>query len=126
ELVQRLANGLAVFLIDGCCRAVAISTQEMPQRSVSTPDGEGNIHGPQEAFTELLRNNVSLLRRQFRTASFVAEAHTARTHARTEYCLCYDSACAAPDTVLRSEERRVGKASEARTEPGERTEARGS
>ena len=100
ELVQRLANGLAVFLIDGCCRAVAISTQEMPQRSVSTPDGEGNIHGPQEAFTELLRNNVSLLRRQFRTASFVAEAHTARTHARTEYCLCYESACAAPDTVL--------------------------
>lgn len=99
ELIQRLANGLAIFLIDGSDRAVAISTQEMPQRSVSTPDGEGNMHGPQEAFTELLRNNVSLLRRQFRTATFVAEQHTANTHAGTEYCLCYDSACAAPDTV---------------------------
>ena len=30
---------------------------------------EGNLRGPQEAFTELLRNNISLLRRQFRTGT---------------------------------------------------------
>lgn len=89
-LVERMANGLAVLLIDGCACAVGISTQEMPQRSVSNPGGEGNMHGPQEAFTEMLRSNVSLLRRQFRTADFVAELHVAQTHAKTEYCLCYD------------------------------------
>lgn len=98
-LVERLTNGLAVLLMDGCPCAVGISTQEMPQRSVSSPGGEGNMHGPQEAFTELLRNNVSLLRRQFRTASFVAELHIAKTHARTEYCLCYDKERAPADTV---------------------------
>lgn len=64
-LVERLTNGLAVLLIDGCACAVGISTQEMPQRSVSNPGGEGNMHGPQEAFTEMLRSNVSLLRRSF-------------------------------------------------------------
>lgn len=98
-LVERLANGLAVLLIDGCPCAVGISTQEMPQRSVSSPGGEGNMHGPQEAFTELLRNNVSLLRRQFRTGTFVAELHVANTHARTEYCLCYDKDRAPADTI---------------------------
>lgn len=98
-LVERLANGLAVLLIDGCPCAVALSTQEMPQRSVSNPGGEGNMHGPQEAFTELLRNNVSLLRRQFRTDTFVAELHIAHTHAKTEYCLCYDKQRAPADTV---------------------------
>lgn len=98
-LVERLANGLAVLLIDGCPCAVGISTQEMPQRSVSNPGGEGNMHGPQEAFTELLRNNVSLLRRQFRTDSFVAELHISHTHAKTEYCLCYDRLRAPADTV---------------------------
>ena len=33
---------------------------QMPQRAVSTPTGEGNLRGPQEAFTELLRNNCLL------------------------------------------------------------------
>lgn len=98
-LVERLANGLAVFLIDGCPCAVALSTQEMPQRSVSNPGGEGNMHGPQEAFTEMLRSNVSLLRRQFRTKTFVAELHIAHTHAKTEYCLCYDKERVAADTI---------------------------
>lgn len=98
-LVERLANGLAVLLIDGCPCAVGISTQEMPQRSVSNPGGEGNMHGPQEGFTELMRNNVSLLRRQFRTASFVAELHVADTRAKTEYCLCYDKERVPVDTI---------------------------
>lgn len=104
-LIERLANGLAVLLIDGCPCAVGISTQEMPQRSVSSPGGEGNMHGPQEAFTELLRNNVSLLRRQFRTGTFVAELHVANTHARTEYCLCYDKDRAPADTIQALRER---------------------
>ena len=78
-LVELLSNGLSVLLIDGVRRGVAFSTQEMPQRSISTPMSEGNLRGPQEAFTELLRNNISLLRRQFRTGTLVAEISTART-----------------------------------------------
>ena len=73
DLIEKLANGMSVLLIDGCPAALAVSTQEMPQRSISQPNGEGDIRGSQEAFTELLRNNISLLRRQFRTGSFVAE-----------------------------------------------------
>ena len=98
-LVELLSNGLSVLLIDGVRRGVAFSTQEMPQRSVSTPMSEGNLRGPQEAFTELLRNNISLLRRQFRTGTLVAEISTARTRAKTEYCLCYDSAMAPKETI---------------------------
>ena len=98
-LVELLCNGLSVLLIDDVSRAVAFSTQEMPQRAVSTPTGEGNLRGSQEAFTELLRNNISLLRRQFRTGTLVAEITTAHTRAKTEYCLCYDKALAPEETV---------------------------
>ena len=98
-LVELLSNGLSVLLIDGVRRGVAFSTQEMPQRSISTPMSEGNLRGPQEAFTELLRNNISLLRRQFRTGTLVAEISTARTCAKTEYCLCYDSTLAPKETI---------------------------
>ena len=72
DLVEKLSAGMSVLLIDGCPAAMAVSTQEMPQRSVGQPNGEGDIRGPQEAFTELLRNNISLLRRQFRTDTLVA------------------------------------------------------
>ena len=98
-LVELLSNGLSVLLIDGVRRGVAFSTQEMPQRSISTPMSEGNLRGPQEAFTELLRNNISLLRRQFRTGTLVAEISTAKTRAKTEYCLCYDSTLAPKETI---------------------------
>ena len=56
----------------------------MPGRSVTNPSGEGNMRGPQDAFTEHLRNNISQLRRQFRTGSFTAEICTANTRAKTE------------------------------------------
>lgn len=39
-LVELLSNGLSVLLIDGVRRGVAFSTQEMPQRSISTPMSE--------------------------------------------------------------------------------------
>jgi len=98
-LTEMLCNGMSVLLIDGCAAAVAFSTQDMPQRAVSTPSGEGDIRGSQEAFTELLRNNVSLLRRQFRTGTLVAEISTAKTRAKTEYCLCYDKTLAPKETI---------------------------
>lgn len=97
--IEMISNGMSLLLIDGCSRAVVFSTQEMPQRSVGTPTGEGNMRGSQEAFTELLRNNLSLLRRQFRSGTLVAEIATAKTRAKTEYCLCYDSLLAPKETI---------------------------
>lgn len=99
SFVQMLCNGMTLLLIDGCRSAVVFSTQEMPQRSVSTPTGEGNMRGSQEAFTELLRNNISLLRRQFRTDTLVVEIATSNTRAKTEYCLCYDRSLAPKETI---------------------------
>ena len=86
---------MSLLLIDDCDQAVVFSTQEMPPAQHQHPPAvRGNMRGSQEAFTELLRNNVSLLRRQFRSGTLVAEIATAHTRAKTEYCLCYDSALA--------------------------------
>ena len=99
DLVEKLSNGMSVLLIQGCAGALAVSTQEMPQRAVGQPNGEGDIRGSQEAFTELLRSNISLLRRQFRTDSLVAEVHTADSRAKTEYALCYDRSRVPPALI---------------------------
>lgn len=99
SFIEMLSNGMTLLLINGCRKAIVFSTQEMPQRSISTPTGEGNLRGSQEAFTELLRNNISLLRRQFRSGTMVAEIATAATPAKTEYCLCYDRTLAPKDLI---------------------------
>ena len=52
-LIEMLSNGLSVLLIEGVAKAVAFSTQEMPQRSVSTPTGAGNLRGARLAAVEI-------------------------------------------------------------------------
>ena len=94
-----LSGGMTLLFIEGFGGAVVLSTQDMPGRSVGTPQGEGNLRGAQDAFTEHLRSNLSLLRRQFRSGTLVAEIATAHSRAKTEYCLCYDRALAPPDLV---------------------------
>lgn len=101
DLIGKITNGMSVILIEGCTGCVAFSTQDMPQRTVGNPSGEGNLRGAQDAFTENLRSNISLLRRQFRVGSFVAEISTASTRNKTEYCLCYDSALAEKATLAK-------------------------
>lgn len=108
QLVEALAGGMAVLLVEGSGQALAFSTQDMPGRSVTNPSGEGNMRGPQDAFTEHLRNNISQLRRQFRTGSFTAEICTANTRAKTEYAICYDTALAPADVVQTLKQRLAG------------------
>lgn len=106
--MEALAGGMAVLLVEGSGQALAFSTQDMPGRSVTNPSGEGNMRGPQDAFTEHLRNNISQLRRRFRTGSFTAEICTANTRAKTEYAICYDTALAPADVVQTLKQRLAG------------------
>ena len=100
-LVQCLTAGMAVLLLDGCARGIAFSVQSLKFRAVEEPAGEGNLRGSREGFTDLLRVNLSLLRRLIRTGDFVQEVRQADTQAGTEYALCYRRGRADPDMVAR-------------------------
>ena len=89
ELIQRLTAGMAVLLLDGCAEGIAFSVQSLKFRSVEEPSGEGNLRGSREGFTDLLRVNLSLLRRLIRTESLVMEVQQADCTMKTEYTLCY-------------------------------------
>ena len=43
QLVEVLAGGMAVLLVEGSGQALAFSTQDMPGRSVTNPSGEGTV-----------------------------------------------------------------------------------
>lgn len=104
DLVRRITSGFSVLLIDGCTKGIAISTQSMVSRSVGEPSGEGNIHGSREGFTEMVRTNVSLLRRLIRRESLVIKFMTCGQRTKTELALCFDRELANPELVKKIEQ----------------------
>lgn len=89
EALSQLTSGATVLLIDGIACGLVIATQSLSFRSVSPPDTEGNIRGSREGFTEILRINISLLRRLLRTDSFCVETMRLGEETKTEVGLFY-------------------------------------
>ena len=105
QAAERLTSGFALLFIQGCAQAIAVSVQSMQFRSVQEPLAEGEIRGSREGFTDMLRINLSLLRRIVRSQTLVMQvrSHQGRTH--TEYAVCYDSDYADPRLVQRVQEK---------------------
>ena len=100
-LIRRLTAGMAVLLLEGCSSGIVFSVQGLKFRSVEEPSAEGNLRGSREGFTDLLRVNLSLLRRLVRTDTLMQEAAQAHTCCNTEYALCYCKDRADPAMVRR-------------------------
>ena len=92
---------MAVLLLEGCSSGIVFSVQGLKFRSVEEPSAEGNLRGSREGFTDLLRVNLSLLRRLVRTDTLMQEAAQAHTCCNTEYALCYCKDRADPAMVRR-------------------------
>ena len=104
QLVARLTAGMAVLLLEGCSSGIVFSVQGLKFRSVEEPSAEGNLRGSREGFTDLLRVNLSLLRRLVRTDTLMQEAAQAHTCCNTGFgnnfeqhdvaCVCHMSTTA--------------------------------
>ena len=99
DLMQRLTAGMAVLLLDGSAKGLAFSVQSLKFRSVGEPSGEGDLRGSREGFSDLLRVNLSLLRRLIRTEALVMEVQQADCAMKTEYAVCYCKDKASPAAV---------------------------
>lgn len=99
DLTRRLTAGMAVLLLDGCAQGLAFSVQSLKFRSVEEPAGEGNLRGSREGFADLLRVNLSLLRRLIRTEQLVQEVAQADCEMKTEYALCYCNGKVSPGAL---------------------------
>lgn len=89
DLIRRMTAGMAVLLLEGCKKGLVFSVQGLKSRSVEEPSGEGNLRGSREGFADLLRVNLSLLRRLIRTDTLVMETAQADCAMKTEYAICY-------------------------------------
>ena len=104
-VMQRLYAGAAVLLCDGAETALACGIPGFASRGITEPSGELNIYGAKEGFTELLRTNLSLIRRRIRSPQLTFEILTAGTVTHTDICICQMRDRAPQDMVSRIRER---------------------
>jgi spore germination protein KA len=74
EVIQNLVDGLALLFVDGDARALAIEARNFPSRAIGRAEVETVVQGPQEAFSENKRVNVSLVRNYLRNKDLITES----------------------------------------------------
>lgn len=84
-----LFSGFVLLLVDGIPTAAALGIQGYPSKSISEPTSENDLLSSQEAFTETVRTNMSLVRRRMRTPKLRFELVRCGKLSSTEVAIAY-------------------------------------
>lgn len=88
-LFRFLNSGFAVLIAEGISTALVFGVQGYAARGINEPSGEANIMGAHEGFVEVVRTNMSLIRRRLKSPSLVMELFVKGSKSQTDMCLCY-------------------------------------
>lgn len=99
EVSSAVNSGNCVLFIDTLSTAFDIEVKGFKQRSIDKPTNEVVIRGPQEAFTENIRTNSSLLRRIINNEDLIIESTDVGKISKTKCGICYLKNIANSDLV---------------------------
>lgn len=89
ELLRYAFSGFGIVLIDGLKKAVVFGVQGYDKRSVSEPTSDVNVKGSKEGFIEVVRTNISLVRRRLKTPSLRFELFSVGELSKTDIAIAY-------------------------------------
>ena len=99
NIFSAINMGNCVLFVDTLDIAFNLDVKGFKQRSVSSPNNEIIIKGPQEAFVESIRVNTSMLRRATNTENLVIENVLVGKLSKTPCAICYLKNIANSDLV---------------------------
>lgn len=99
SVMQDLFSGFALIFIDGISKGIALGIQGYEKKSISEPTSEHNIMGSQEAFAEVIRTNISLIRRRMKSPALRFEMMQIGELSSTDVCIVYMRDKAPPEMV---------------------------
>ncbi len=106
EAVAQMMGGQCVLLVDTAPEALLIDVRFFVKRAVASPKTETVVVGPHEAFTEGLRDNLTLLHKLLPTPDFICRMMSVGTRMPTRVALCYlQNAC--PAQTIQEVTRRI-------------------
>ncbi|HPZ43128.1 MAG TPA: spore germination protein [Bacillota bacterium] len=108
EVLDGVNYGDTALFLEGCGQALLVETKGWEHRTVDRPQSEQTINGPQEAFTETLRTNTSLIRKLLKSEQLTTELLTVGCRVRTYVAVMYLRDLANPDLVAEVKRRIEG------------------
>lgn len=101
-----LLRGLCLVLIDSCDQALRIDLRSYSRRALSGPQNETVVVGPNDAFNETLRDNLTILHRRVPSPDFICRLIKVGTETPVQVALCYlDGVC--PTETVEELQRRL-------------------
>ena len=92
-------HGMCLILLDGASTVLLVDSRMYVKRSVSTPQTETVVIGPHEAFTEPLRDNLTLMHRILPTENLICKMMAVGEQVSTKVSLCYIEGICPQETV---------------------------
>ena len=99
QAVAAMMNGLCLLLVDTADEAVLTDVRFYVKRAIGSPKTETVIVGPHEAFTEPLRDNLTLLHRLLPTPDLICERLSVGTAMPTHVAIVSLRNACRPETV---------------------------
>lgn len=99
EIIEDINSGNCALLVDTIPTAFSLDVKGFKQRSISEPQNEIVIRGSQEAFTEVIRTNTSLIRRMVNNEDLIIESLSIGKLSKTKCAVCYMKNIANNDLV---------------------------
>lgn len=104
-LTNHVLHGNVGILLDGEAKALVIPLQGGETRAVTEPDTEPVVIGPKDGFVEVLKTNLSLIRRRIRSSRLKVEMLETGLLTKTGVAVCYVEGIANPKIVAEAKER---------------------
>lgn len=99
DILSDVNIGNCLLFVDTIDTAFSIDAKGFKQRSVDSPKNETVIRGAQEAFTEAIRTNTSMIRRFVNNENLVIESLSIGKVTKTQCAVCYMKDIANDDLV---------------------------
>ncbi|MCH5209510.1 MAG: spore germination protein [Oscillospiraceae bacterium] len=96
---EEINFGSCAVFVDGFSKAFILDVRDWGHRGIDKPENEQSIYGPQEAFSEMLRNNTALVRKIIKSEKLIAEGIKVGKISKTRGVMLYISDIANPGLV---------------------------
>lgn len=89
QAMDHLLSGATLLLVDGMAAMAAVGTTKLEARDIEEPENETTVRGPRDGFNELLRTNITLLRRRNKDPNLIVRIRTVGVHSHTRVAVVY-------------------------------------
>ena len=87
--IENLLRGCVLVFVDGVEECIVVGMQKIPGRSIDEPNYEVQENGSREGFVEILKTNMTLVRKRMVNPNFKIEVLEVGVSTKTKIAVCY-------------------------------------